>query len=66
MWFQQKFDGRRLAVQKSEENIQASTNSPNHSIDSRLAESLDRVKAHGFLADGESLIRASTSGTCSV
>src|SRR5580658_9072889 len=53
-WFQQKFDGRRLAVQKSE-GTYSGINKLGQiiPIDSRLAESLDRVQAQGFLADGE-------------
>jgi len=53
-WFQQKFDGRRLAVQKSEGKYSGINKLGQViPIDSRLAESLDRVKAQGFLADGE-------------
>jgi bifunctional non-homologous end joining protein LigD len=53
-WFQQKFDGRRLAVQKSEGKYSGINKLGQIiPIDSRLAESLDRVKAQGFLADGE-------------
>jgi bifunctional non-homologous end joining protein LigD len=53
-WFQQKFDGRRLAVQKIDGKY-SGINKLGHliPIDSRLTESLDRVKAQGFLADGE-------------
>jgi bifunctional non-homologous end joining protein LigD len=53
-WFQQKFDGRRLAVQKSEGKYSGINKLGQIiPIDSRLAESLDRVTAQGFLADGE-------------
>jgi ATP-dependent DNA ligase len=53
-WFQQKFDGRRLAVQKSERKYSGINKLGQIiPIDSRLAESLDRVQAQGFLADGE-------------
>src|SRR5260370_1539723 len=53
-WFQQKFDGRRLAVQKSEGKYSGINKLGQViPIDSRLAESLDRVQAQGFLADGE-------------
>ena len=52
-WFQQKFDGRRLAVQKSEGKYSGINKLGQIiPIDSRLAESLDRVKPQGFLADG--------------
>jgi bifunctional non-homologous end joining protein LigD len=53
-WFQQKFDGRRLAVQKSEGKYSGINKLGQIiPIDSRLAESIDRVQAQGFLADGE-------------
>jgi ATP-dependent DNA ligase len=53
-WFQQKFDGRRLAVQKSEGKYLAINKLGQIvPIDSRLTESLDRVPAEGFLVDGE-------------
>src|SRR5258708_2846505 len=53
-WFQQKFDGRRLAVQKSGGKYSGINKLGQIiPIDSRLAESLDRVQAQGFLADGE-------------
>jgi bifunctional non-homologous end joining protein LigD len=53
-WFQQKFDGRRLAVQKSEGRYSGINKLGQIiPIDSRLAESLDRVQAQGFLVDGE-------------
>jgi bifunctional non-homologous end joining protein LigD len=53
-WFQQKFDGRRFAVQK----VHGQYTGINKlgqviSIDSSLIESLDLVHAEGFLADGE-------------
>src|SRR5260370_22344046 len=53
-WFQQKFDGRRLAVQNSDGKY-SGINKPGKliPIDSVLAESLDLVQARGFLADGE-------------
>jgi bifunctional non-homologous end joining protein LigD len=53
-WFQQKFDGRRLAVQKSEGKYSGINKLGQIiPIDSRLAEWLDRVQAQAFLADGE-------------
>jgi bifunctional non-homologous end joining protein LigD len=53
-WFQQKFDGRRLAVQKSEGKYSGINKLGQIvPIDSRLTESLDRVQVQGFLADGE-------------
>jgi len=53
-WFQQKFDGRRLAVQKSEGKYSGINKLGQViAIDSGLAESLDQVQAQGFLADGE-------------
>jgi bifunctional non-homologous end joining protein LigD len=53
-WFQQKFDGRRLAVQKSEGKYSGINKLGQIiPIDSRLAESLDRVQAQSFLVDGE-------------
>ena len=53
-WFQQKFDGRRLAVQKVDGKYSGINKLGQiiH-IDSRLAGSLDLVQAQGFLADGE-------------
>jgi bifunctional non-homologous end joining protein LigD len=53
-WFQQKFDGRRLAVQKTDGKY-SEINKLGQivPIDSRLAEILDLVQAEGFLADGE-------------
>jgi bifunctional non-homologous end joining protein LigD len=53
-WFQQKFDGRRLAVQKADGKYSGINKLGQIiPIDSRLAESLDLVQAQGFLADGE-------------
>jgi bifunctional non-homologous end joining protein LigD len=53
-WFQQKFDGRRLAVQKADGKYSGINKLGQIiSIDSRLAESLDLVQARSFLADGE-------------
>jgi bifunctional non-homologous end joining protein LigD len=53
-WFQQKFDGRRLAVLKADGKYSGINKLGQIvPIDSRLAESLDLVQAQGFLADGE-------------
>lgn len=53
-WFQQKFDGRRLAVQKSQGKYSAINKLGQIvPIDFRLTEALDRVQAQGFLVDGE-------------
>src|SRR5258707_12620988 len=53
-WFQQKFDGRRLAVQKADGKYSGINKLGQLiPIDSRVAESLDHVQAKGFLADGE-------------
>ena len=53
-WFQQKFDGRRLAVQKTDgKYIGINKLGQVISIDSRLSESLDLAQARAFLADGE-------------
>jgi bifunctional non-homologous end joining protein LigD len=53
-WFQQKFDGRRLAVQKARGQYTGINKLGQIiSIDSSLTESLDLVQAEGFLADGE-------------
>jgi bifunctional non-homologous end joining protein LigD len=53
-WFQQKFDGRRLAVQKAHGKYSGINKLGQIiPIDSRLAGSLDDVQAQGFLADGE-------------
>jgi bifunctional non-homologous end joining protein LigD len=53
-WFQQKFDGRRLAVQKTDGKYSGINKLGQLiPIDSRLAESLDLVQLRDFLADGE-------------
>jgi ATP-dependent DNA ligase len=53
-WFQQKFDGRRFAVQKADGKYSGINKLGQIiPIDSRLAELLDLVQAQGFLADGE-------------
>jgi bifunctional non-homologous end joining protein LigD len=53
-WFQQKFDGRRLAVQKADGKYSGINKLGQIiPIDSRLAGSLDLAQAQGFLADGE-------------
>jgi bifunctional non-homologous end joining protein LigD len=53
-WFQQKFDGWRLAVQKADGKYSGINKLGQIiPIDSRLAGSLDLVQAQGFLADGE-------------
>jgi bifunctional non-homologous end joining protein LigD len=53
-WFQQKFDGRRLAVQKSEGKYSGINKLGQIiAIDPRLVEALNGVQAQGFLADGE-------------
>jgi bifunctional non-homologous end joining protein LigD len=53
-WFQQKFDGRRLAVQKTDGKYSGINKLGQViPIDSRLFEKLDIVQAQGFLADGE-------------
>jgi bifunctional non-homologous end joining protein LigD len=53
-WFQQKFDGRRLAVQKSDGKYSGINKLGQLiAIDSRLAECLDLVQAESFLVDGE-------------
>jgi ATP-dependent DNA ligase len=46
-WFQQKFDGRRLTVQKSEGKYSGINKL------GRIIPIDDRVQARGFLADGE-------------
>jgi predicted DNA-binding WGR domain protein len=53
-WFQQKFDGRRLAVQKQNGEY-AGINKLGQiiRIDAQLAASLDLVEADSFLVDGE-------------
>src|SRR5207247_2348458 len=53
-WAVQAQWGRRLAVQKSEAKYSGIKKLGQIiPIEARLAESLDRVQAHGFLADGE-------------
>src|SRR5258708_32579397 len=53
-WFQQKFDGRRLAVQKADGKYSGINKLGQIvPIDSRLTEALDLVPAKPFLADGE-------------
>jgi len=53
-WFQQKFDGRRLAVQKADGKYSGINKLGQIvPIDSRLTESLGLVQAKEFLADGE-------------
>jgi len=53
-WFQQKFDGRRLAVQKADEKYSGINKLGQIvPIDYRLTEPLDLVQAKRFLADGE-------------
>jgi bifunctional non-homologous end joining protein LigD len=53
-WFQQKFDGRRLAVQKADGKYSGINKLGQIiPIDSRLAEILDLVQTQAFLADGE-------------
>jgi hypothetical protein len=53
-WFQPKFDGRRLAVQKADGKYSGINKLGQIiPIDSRLAEILELVQAEGFLADGE-------------
>src|SRR5579864_6827819 len=53
-WFQQKFDGRRLAVQKADGKYSGINKLGQIiPIDSRLAEALHRVQAQAFLVDGE-------------
>jgi bifunctional non-homologous end joining protein LigD len=53
-WFQQKFDGRRLAVQKKNGQYTGINKLGQViSIDSSLTESLDLVQAEEFLVDGE-------------
>jgi bifunctional non-homologous end joining protein LigD len=53
-WFQQKFDGRRLAVQKADGKY-SGINKLGQSIpiDARLTKSLNLVQAQCFLVDGE-------------
>jgi ATP-dependent DNA ligase len=53
-WFQQKFDGRRLAVQKTDGKYSGINKLGQIiPIDSHLAGTLNLVQAEGFLADGE-------------
>jgi bifunctional non-homologous end joining protein LigD len=53
-WFQQKFDGRRLAVQKTNGKYSGINKLGQIiSIDAQLAASLDNVRADSFLVDGE-------------
>ena len=53
-WFQQKFDGRRLAVQKTDGKYSGINKLGQViPIDSRLSEPLDLVQAKAFLAEGE-------------
>jgi hypothetical protein len=53
-WFQQKFDGRRLAVRKADGKYSGINKLGQIvPIDSRLSEALDLVPAKAFLADGE-------------
>jgi ATP-dependent DNA ligase len=53
-WFQQKFDGRRLAVQKQNGEYSGINKLGQIiPIDPQLAATLDHVEADGFLVDGE-------------
>jgi bifunctional non-homologous end joining protein LigD len=53
-WFQQKFDGRRLAVQKADGKYSGINKLGQIiPIESRLTESLGLVQAKAFLVDGE-------------
>jgi bifunctional non-homologous end joining protein LigD len=53
-WFQQKFDGRRLAVQKTDGQYSGINKLGQLiPIDSRLTQSLESVQAQAFLVDGE-------------
>ena len=53
-WFQQKFDGRRLAVQKMDGQYSGINKLGQLiPIDSRLTKCLESVQAQGFLVDGE-------------
>jgi bifunctional non-homologous end joining protein LigD len=53
-WFQQKFDGRRLAVQQADGKYSGINKLGQViPIDSRLSEPLELVQAKAFLADGE-------------
>ena len=65
-WFQQKFDGRRLAVQKADGKYSGINKLGQViPIDSRLAASLDSVQAKGFLRTGKLPIPIFSSGTYS-
>ena len=53
-WFQQKFDGRRLAVQKTDGQYSGINKLGQLiPIDSRLTKCLESVQAQAFLVDGE-------------
>jgi bifunctional non-homologous end joining protein LigD len=53
-WFQQKFDGRRLAVQKADGQYSGINKLGQLiPIDSRLTKCLESVEAQAFLVDGE-------------
>src|SRR5580704_2245511 len=53
-WFQQKFDGRRLAVQKTHGQYSGINKLGQRiPIDSRLTKCLESVEAQAFLVDGE-------------
>jgi bifunctional non-homologous end joining protein LigD len=53
-WFQQKFDGRRLAVQKADGQYSGINKLGQFiPIDSRLTKCLESVQAQAFLVDGE-------------
>jgi bifunctional non-homologous end joining protein LigD len=53
-WFQQKFDGRRLAVEKADGQYSGINKLGQLiPIDSRLAKCLESVQADAFLVDGE-------------
>jgi bifunctional non-homologous end joining protein LigD len=53
-WFQQKFDGRRLAVQKADGQYSGINKLGQLiAIDSRLTKCLESVQAQAFLVDGE-------------
>src|SRR5712664_2295437 len=53
-WFQQKFDGRRLAVQKTDGQYSGINKLGQLiPIDSRLTKCLESVQAEAFLVDGE-------------
>jgi len=64
-WFQQKFDGRRLAVQKLMGNTSASTNSAKSFLSTLAYLSLWTLrKRRLFWRTGKSPIPISSSGTC--